>query len=193
MRKLSNHAHRAELVPRDPARRRSFPLARTAAIVLGLSLLVAACGSSNGTSQHGSGSAESHFLAFTRCMRSHGIHDFPDPTVLPGGGVTFQMNAGPGSDLNRDNPTFEGASQACRALSPAGQQAPATSGQQIAQEVSWVHCLRSHGVPNFPDPSRNGSFNSGKFDSTSPAFLRASAACKSRQPSGAVSAAPGAP
>jgi peptide-methionine (S)-S-oxide reductase len=42
------------------------------------------------------------FLAYTRCMRGHGVSDFPDPTTSPGGGVGIQINGGPGSDLNPD-------------------------------------------------------------------------------------------
>ncbi|MGO9961575.1 MAG: hypothetical protein ACLP50_37315 [Solirubrobacteraceae bacterium] len=162
---------------------------------LALAVVAAGCGNSNGASSStsSSGGPLATALAYSRCMRSHGIHDFPDPTTPPGGGVTFQLNGGAGSDLNHTNPTFQAASQACRTLSPGGQQAPAAPTSQIAEEVTWAHCLRSHGVPGFPDPNSNGAIDSAKFDPSSPAFQRASAACKSLQPSGPVAAAPGPP
>lgn len=48
-------------------------------------------------------------LAFSQCMRAHGIHDFPDPTS---GGI--RLHAGPGSDLDPGNPRFAAAQQACQ-------------------------------------------------------------------------------
>jgi hypothetical protein len=194
----SNHEHHAGRVPRRAGRRRSRLLKQTAAMmtgVLALAVLAAGCGSSNGPSSSTASSRGplATALAYTRCMRSHGIHDFPDPTTPPGGGVTFQFNGGAGSDLNQNDPTFQAASQACRTLSPGGQHAPTAPTGQTAEEVKWAHCLRSHGVPGFPDPNSSGAIDSAKFDPTSAAFQKASAACKSLQPSGPVAAAPGAP
>jgi hypothetical protein len=124
-------------------------------------------------------------------MRSHGVSDFPDPTASPGGGVAISLRGGPGSDLNRYNPTFRGADQACRSLLPGPGQTPAPSAKQIAAEVAWARCLRAHGLPEFPDPDRQGAFDSGKFDPSSPAFQTASEACKSAQPTGPVAVVAG--
>jgi hypothetical protein len=193
----ANHEHHAAHVPRRAGRRRSRPLSRAVPMAgaLALTVLAAGCGSSNGPSSStaSSGGPLATALAYTRCMRGHGIHDFPDPTTPPGGGVTFQSNGGAGSDLNQNNPTFQAASQACRTLSPGGHQAPTAPTRQIAEEVKWARCRRSHGVPGFPDPNGNGAIDSAKLNPTSPAFQKASAACKSLQPSGPVAAAPGAP
>lgn len=155
------------------------------------SALVAGCGGSSGPGSARSRSIKTQLLSYSRCMRSHGVSDFPDPTSLPGGGFAFQMNAGPGSDLNHNNPTFKAATEACRAASPAGQGASTANNPQIAAEVKWARCLRSHGVPRFPDPNSQGAFDSSKFNDGSPAFQRASAACKSAQPTGPVSAVAG--
>jgi hypothetical protein len=156
---------------------------------LALTVLVAGCGSSKTPSSAtaSSGGPQAEAFAYTRCMRSHGIQAFPDPTTPPGGGATFRIN------LNQNTPAFKAASQECRTLSPGGQQAQTTSALQIAAEVRWAHCLRSHGVPGFPDPNSEGAIDSAKFAPTSPAFQRASAACTSLQPSGPVAAVPGAP
>ena len=48
-------------------------------------------------------------LAFSACMRAHGVKDFPDPS---NGGL--QIHVHPGSDLSPDNPTFQKAQQACQ-------------------------------------------------------------------------------
>lgn len=191
------HRQYTEHIPPGPGRRRSSAPKRTAAMTgaLALAVLATGCGSSNGPSSSTTSSREplAMALAYTHCMRSHGIHDFPDPTTPAGGGVTFQVNGGPGSDLNQNNPTFQTARQACRTPLPGGQQAPTATTKQIAEELGWARCLRSHGVPGFPDPDSNGAIDSAKFDPTSPAFQRASADCKALQPSGPIAAAPGAP
>jgi len=119
-------------------------------------------------------------------MRSHGVSNFPDPTLGPGGGVTFQ-----GSSFNQNSPTYQAAAKACQSLMPGGVQRATVSAQQLAAEVKWAQCIRSHGVPAFPDPNAQGEFDSSKFDPTSSAFQTASQACKSLQPTGAVGAAPG--
>jgi hypothetical protein len=112
-------------------------------------------------------------------MRSHGISDFPDPTTSPGGRVAIQLNGGPGSDLNKSNPTFKAANQVCRSLEPGGSGIPQQSAQKIAAEVKWAGCMRSHGLSSFPDPNGQGAFDRNKFDESTPAFQSASKACQS--------------
>jgi hypothetical protein len=163
---------------------------RATAALAAVALLMAGCGNAHRPGAAGSGSTQARFLAYSRCMRSHGISDFPDPTTVPGGGVAFQIDGGPDSDLNQSDPDFRAATRACRAVSPV-RQGPPASGPKIAAEVRWARCLRSHGVPSFPDPSRDGAFDSSRFQPASPAFQSAGRACKSVQPSGAVAAAPG--
>ncbi len=51
-------------------------------------------------------------LRFSRCMRSHGIADFPDPGSSARGGTGTQ--AGKGSDLDPENSRFQAAERACR-------------------------------------------------------------------------------
>ena len=60
-----------------------------------------------------------------------------------------------------------------------------------AAEHEWARCLRTHGVPGFPDPDRRGAFDSSRFDDTSLAFRAAARACAAQQPAGAVEAVPG--
>jgi hypothetical protein len=163
--------------------------------MLALAVLAAGCGGSNrpGTTGSSAETAMTQALAYTRCMRSHRIGDFPDPTTPAGGGVAFQINAGPGSDLNANNPAFKAANQACRTLLPGGQQPATPPSPKIAAEVRWARCMRSHGVPSFPDPNSQGALDSAKLDNSSPAFQTATRACKSLQPTGAIAAVPGKP
>jgi hypothetical protein len=52
-------------------------------------------------------------LAFSKCMRAHGVTNFPDPTV-GAGGIGIKIQAGSKSGLNPNNPTFRAAQQACQ-------------------------------------------------------------------------------
>ena len=51
-------------------------------------------------------------LAFSKCMRAHGVTDFPDPTFSTGGGISMRIQAKSG-DLSPNSPTFQAAQQAC--------------------------------------------------------------------------------
>jgi hypothetical protein len=56
-------------------------------------------------------------IVFARCMRSHGVTNFPDPTVSAGGGgISIRIGAqkGGGGGLNPNSPTFEAAQSACQ-------------------------------------------------------------------------------
>ena len=52
-------------------------------------------------------------LAYSACMRAHGLKDFPDPS---NGGLRISVH--PGSDLEPNNPTFQKAQQACQTYLP---------------------------------------------------------------------------
>ena len=49
-------------------------------------------------------------LAFSKCMRSHGVTGFPDPKFEGNGGV---QSGGPGSTFNPSSPTFQAAQKEC--------------------------------------------------------------------------------
>jgi hypothetical protein len=170
------------------------PTAIASAALLALVVLVAGCGGAKapGGAAVGSSGIAAKFEAFAKCMRSHGISDFPDPTTGPDGSVGITLNGGRGSDLDPNNPRFKSAQQACRSLAPAAHPAPAPSAQKIAAEVKWARCMRAHGLPSFPDPNGQGAFDSSKFDESTPAFQSASKACQSlANDMGSVTAVPG--
>jgi hypothetical protein len=56
---------------------------------------------------------QQQMLAFSSCMRAHGLKDFPDPS---NGGLRIHDH--PGSDLDPNNPTFQKAQQACQGHLP---------------------------------------------------------------------------
>jgi hypothetical protein len=56
-------------------------------------------------------------LKFSACMRSHGLADFPDPTVS-GGDVQLSLGDKRNSSLNPSSPAFQAAQKACQSLMP---------------------------------------------------------------------------
>jgi hypothetical protein len=59
---------------------------------------------------------ESAYLSFARCMRSHGVGDFPDPVTGTGGHPGFYLQGGSNSDLNSNNPAFQRGVEACQRI-----------------------------------------------------------------------------
>jgi hypothetical protein len=55
--------------------------------------------------------AYSQALKLSTCMRSHGILNFPDPTMLPSGGVSYSLTG-----LDPSSPQFQAANKICEAL-----------------------------------------------------------------------------
>ena len=92
-------------------------------------------------------SSQSEQLQFAHCMRSHGVTDFPDPS--PTGG---QLQDIAHSGVNPRSPTYRAALRACEKYTPAGNMTPAQTAADNAKGVLFSQCMRSHGVPNFPDP-----------------------------------------
>jgi hypothetical protein len=205
---MPTHAHnrpRTRPIEADKDRRWSAwpPLAATAVAALAAATLVTGCGGGTGPSTAGSGSGRGagrsvsggvmgQALAYSACMRSHGLPDFPAPTAGPGGGYAFQISGGPGSDLDRSGARFRAADRSCGPLLPGGGPSPRpASAPRLAAEVKWAVCMRAHGVVGFPDPNAQGAFDSSRFDQSTPTFQRASAACEPVQPGGAVAVVPG--
>jgi hypothetical protein len=132
------------------------------------------------------GAPGKHFkeaLAFSECMRSHGLPDFPDPSSSGG----IQLQAGRGSDLDPRSAKFQAAQKACKKYAPDGGNPPsaAQQAQAMARALAFSECMRTHGVPNFPDPQKGangGIFIGGQgngFNPSSPQFQSAQSACQS--------------
>jgi hypothetical protein len=120
--------------------RRALALAALAAT----GMLVAACGGNNPPSAKGSTQYQKA-LAFSKCMRSHGALDFPDPTSQGTITVTQAM---------LDSAQIKSAAPNCKNMLPRGavQLPPALQRKLETQALQYSACMRSHGVPSFPDP-----------------------------------------
>jgi hypothetical protein len=166
-----NHRTRVSRRPR----RVPPPAARTVAFVIAmaaLALLAAACSSPSSTGADGTpnaggspsagGSTDSpSAVAYSHCVRSHGVPDYPDP------GSDGGVPKGAAQQFGVSDSVFQAAQHDCQDLLPAGgsfeQQArecisagdcsPALVQQMLTADRNFAQCMRSHGVPNWPDPS----------------------------------------
>lgn len=163
------------------------------------SATVAGCGSSTATKLATSGQRASQAgarhsgLSYARCMRSHGVSRFPDPTATGG----FDPNAG---GINQSSPAVKAAETACERLLPVKHvpfQEPTAAA--YTRLLHWARCMRAHGISSLPDPKPNpppapGSAAARPFgtlmgdggywvgipsnvNAHSPAFLRLSTRC----------------
>jgi hypothetical protein len=145
--------------------------------------------SSAGSSQRGSASPNSQAVAYSACVRAHGVPNFPDPKVSTNGNevkVAIAINPSISS-----NPHFKSAQQACSKLLPGG---PGGEGNhQISPQVQSQYlkaaaCIRSHGIPNFPDPTFSGGGvhlpKTAGINPHSPPVRAAEEACQSLIPGG---------
>ncbi len=119
-------------------------------------------------------------LSFAKCMRSHGVPNFPDPNAQ--GGIVA-------SGLDVGSSTFRTAANGCRHLLPnGGQPTPAQQAQALAQALKFSQCMRSHGITSFPDPQSVAgggiriAIRAGQgsnLNPTNPQFQAAQKACQS--------------
>jgi hypothetical protein len=133
-------------------------LAAATAAAAAVALLAAACGG-GGPSSGGHSSTYQKELAFSQCMRSHGVPNFPDPgsngiIAIQAGGAA--KGASPG-DQRIGGAQMTRANNACQHLLPNGGVPTAAQRQQmLKQGLKFSECMRAHGISNYPDPSSAG-------------------------------------
>jgi len=149
-----------------------LPAARTAAAIIAAAALVlpaTACSSPSSTGSGGSPNARASanspsLVSYSRCMRSHGVPNFPDPTS------SGQLPKTDAQLLGVSSSQLQAAQTACQHLLPTGgsrqqqehqcmqnSDCPSALVQQmLSADLKLARCMRSHGVPNFPDPTNGG-------------------------------------
>ncbi len=130
-------------------------------------------------------------LAFSECMRTHGEPNFPEP-VFHGHSASIDITLASGVDPN--SPQYAAANKACKHLlpnkgvPPKGSEGPTITPADQADYLKAAACMRSHGIPDFPDPTFQNntvSFNSRTpIDSNSPQYESALATCDKLIPAG---------
>lgn len=122
-----------------------------------IAFLLAGCGSHRGTSGAAGGSVNQRAAlvlgSLARCVRAHGLPDFPDPQVGNDGVPRFPDSA----------PRVPVATQqACRTIAaqipPQYTSTSAVSPADYQRLLRLSRCIRSHGIADWPDPNALGEF-----------------------------------
>lgn len=139
----------------SPGRTAAASIAATALVLL------AACsgspsptgsgGPANAGGPVGSPSSDSQdALTFSRCVRSHGVPNWPDPTSS---GVIPKETA---QQLGISSSRLQAALNPCSHLLPDTgniDDNPAALNQWWSRMLHFAQCMHSHGVPDWPGPS----------------------------------------
>jgi hypothetical protein len=158
---------------RSRARRRAARAVAAIIVSAGVVLAASACGGSRGgATQAGSPTSPPQTaLAFSRCMRSHGVASYPDP----GSGGNLQKVGV--QQLGVTSSELRSAQTACQHLLPTTDveasvtqclstgDCPGALLHRILNEgLSFAHCMRAHGTPGWPDPTRAPGNGAPEFD-----------------------------
>jgi hypothetical protein len=146
------------------------------AAAAGLALLLAGCGSGPAPtgvatlpSPSGASAAGAHAsasptpassdqtaqaLAFSRCMRSNGVPNWPDPDSSGGFDKARIIQAVGTSLTSPQYHQYLAASAACQDLMPANMREPtqAEVQQEWTDDRDFAQCMRDAGLTNAPDP-----------------------------------------
>ena len=170
--------------------------------LLGIGLIGTACGSASpgvaslgnsattttspaAASNSNGASAYQDAVKYATCMRSHGVDNFPDPTSS--GLFINKRGLLNGQSVDTNSAQYASAQKTCQhLLANGGQITPVQQQEALAQALKFVQCLRTHGVPNMPDPSTAGGGVSihPPVDPNSPQYQDAVQACRSLEPGG---------
>jgi hypothetical protein len=161
-----------------------------------VALLAAACSGSpspagaGGPPNVGGSATSQRALAYSACMRSHGVPNYPDASSsneLPNGLPKVDPQ-----QLGVSSSQYQAARQACAHLLPSGgQMTQAESQRDMRAMLGFARCMRSHGVPAWPDPTYDSAAGWGfnlvhvhGFDPNSPQIDHKMSECSRQLPAG---------
>ena len=185
------------------------PSAARAAAILAVAALAcpatACSGSPSAASPGGSSNAavaaSSPAVSYSHCMRAHGVPNFPDP------GSDGSLPKGDAQQFGVSSAQFQAAELACQHVLPAAgdlltaaslQQcyqthvcAPTLVQQALSAGREFARCMRSHGVPNWPDPTTQPGGGAPQYyirvsRPPAPPVAAAIGACERLQPTGSL-------
>lgn len=160
------------------------------ALVALVPIALVGCGSGSAApTSSSSGAAEDppiqQLVAYSTCMRHHGIPSFPDPTSRGNLVIT------PADHIDPASPQFKRAQAACKRFSPEGKgvgMTPAEHAKALAAMTRYVECMRKHGIA-MADPFNGPNGGVGivlprSVDPSSQLYKQADAACRRFVPGG---------
>ncbi len=158
-----------------------------ALLAIAACVVAAGCGSSSPQSPTHSSTAATQALAFSKCVRAHGVPNFPDPGASISGPYNSIGGIAIPAAIDTQSPAFHAAMNSCRGLLAAAlsrQGKPPITASMKASLIAHAQCMRTHGVPGYQDPkfpTGGGiSFTDAGTNPESPAYKRAVAVCGNR-------------
>lgn len=151
---------------------------------------IAACGTSTHPSTT-TAAVSNAGLKYAQCMRANGVPNFPDPSASSNGSVAV-YSSGSGDTLTANGvsvnaPAFRSAMVKCQKDLPAGHVSAARFAEISKDELAMAKCMRSHGVPTWPDPTVSdgpqgliitGDLKAAHININAPAFQHAMKICQ---------------
>jgi hypothetical protein len=131
--------------------------------------------------------ARTVWLQFAHCVRAHGAPSFPDPQVDSQGHADFGQSPQTKAEANQ----AQGACGSILNRLPASVtgNAPVTAAK-LHELTLLAHCMRQHGLPQWPDPQPDGTFrlSATPYATTgkSPQVLGAMQACSQYNAAGSI-------
>jgi hypothetical protein len=163
------------------------------AVIAVAALVLAGCGgssSSSGAPQAGGSSGSPSAIAYSVCMRAHGVPGFPDPDsngTIPKGSAQ-QYGVG--------DSQYQTARTACADLLPdSGGVSQAVIQQAMDGMRRFAQCMRSDGMSNWPDPTTDRAgypnfYLQGQIDEHAPQIVAKIQACQHLVPTTRVGGGP---
>lgn len=158
----------------------------------GVASIGSATSTTNAASASEGGSNATNYadaVAYARCMRAHGVDNFPDPNSK-GDFLSIHGKLN-GQIVNTGSARYSSADRACRHLLPDGGHMTAAEQQQaLAASLRFTACIRAHGIVNFPDAkAADGGVTieigpGSGISPSSPKFQAAQNACQHLMPGG---------
>jgi hypothetical protein len=138
-------------------------------------------GHGSATTAPKSGNATQLMDEWATCMRAHGDPNQTDPTIDQYGVINITIPDGISATISNQ---VHGSSGPCSQYELAAENDlraanPVAPPPTQAQLTQYYGCMRTHGVPNFPNPGANGesNFRAAGVDPNSASFVNADKIC----------------
>lgn len=194
----SGAAEEETLSPTQPRRRRSAPLVLGALLLVTLAGLTACTADRHNTTAVAGGiggedlrrQAEPVWLDYTRCARQNGYPDLSDPIIDASGRAEYEGTSKQQRlKMKQDSHLLLTCGHVLDRLPGSAQrqgEAPPAPAE-MQQLVRFAECMRDNGLPDWPDPRADGTFNPpGNRLEREPGYkarmFRAAEACRRHNP-----------
>ena len=151
-----------------------------AMVPAGTVLLATACGSGSPGPAASPSRLYLQSLTYSRCMRAHGVPNFPILKQGPGGSLVHPASP-PAGMLTA--PGYGAAFRACLKLAVTGARKAAQYRAAALKGLQTAECMRAHGVTDYPFPGaldgglHNPDYTAIGFDPHTLVFQAAAKAC----------------